>query len=167
VLTNTSGDASHYEWHFPDGTISMDESPVYVINEKERDGNLSIQLIAFSKNRKKMHLATQTIHVAPAYGKLQFWVPDVGQGYAMPDNAYARVVIKGVEGGWGIFVKKSSAPDCSYSGLLEQSGIFYLACGFYYWQADSIQDNFNWYNTPQWSGTVEVRKDVCTTVKLY
>jgi hypothetical protein len=74
-LTNTSVDAESYAWTFPNGETSTEKSINYIIPQNSNLGVQSIQLKAYSKNKKKVDTKTTFIIVKTAeMGTATFWL---------------------------------------------------------------------------------------------
>jgi hypothetical protein len=146
-LTNTSTDAETYKWTFADGTIGNLESYNYITDDSDPAATLTFKLEAFSKNGKKTSETTKTVTLKAATGNVTFWQM-TGSGYG--DTAVELSGLTSI-----ITSEYDATPDCGATGC----GVFTnIKVGTYNYTASD--------GTAEWTGTVTVKKNSCTTIEL-
>jgi hypothetical protein len=146
-LTNTSVDASSYLWTCPNGQTLTAENIDYTTDVNTPAGTLTFTLLASSANGKKNATATKTVTITAAKGNAIFWQL-TGSGHSV-----TVVSVNGITS--NITSEYSSAPSCGAAGCAVFND---LEIGTYNFGASD--------GTVNWSGTVTITKDGCTTKKL-
>ena len=146
-LTNTSLDGETYKWTFPDGTTGTIANYDYITNETDPTATLTFKLEAFSKNGKKTNETSKTVNIKAATGNVTFWQM-TGSGYGE-----TTVQLSGISS--TITTENDAAPSCGASGCAVFNSI---KVGTYNYTATD--------GTVEWSGSVKVNKNGCTTIEL-
>ena len=145
-LTNTSIDGSTFKWTLPDGQTSASKNLDYTLNVNQQDATLSFKLEAISKNGSKTDEATKLIAVKAATGQATIWTSNSNVN---PISVYIDNISAGT-----ITSSYNGTPDCGSLGCVTAT----LKVGTH---AVSASDgNFNW------TGTVNVVRDGCSTLVL-
>ena len=146
-LTNTTLNGKSFKWTMPDGQILNSESVDYTTSQNNGNTPLLFKLEAFSKNGKKTSEVAKSIPMSPATGNVTFW-QITNSGYSI-----TTVSLNGLTS--DITSEYNSSPTCADSG----NATFYnLEVGDYSFTATD--------GTYNWSGTVQITKDGCTSMQL-
>jgi len=138
LFTNTSQDATNYDWDFGDGNTSNETSPNHVYNTEE-ENDYSIELIAFND----LVCSDTSIQTIKTKEKLIYYVPNSftpdGDNY---NNTFLPVMTSGINlsdyqltiyNRWGEIIFTSTESTIGWNGMFNGVNV---AIGTYTWKLE-------------------------------
>jgi hypothetical protein len=144
-LTNTSQDASKYQWTMPDGQTTTSFNVEYTPNINLSSQTLIFKLKALSRNGEKISYAQRSVSLVAATGQLTLWTNT---------NYQISIDIDGVPSGT-ITSYYNSQPPCGSSGCVIKE----LSVG------NHLVTGTN--GITNWNFNVTISKDQCSIYQLY
>lgn len=147
TLTNTSTNATKYEWTFADGSSSDQKDISVTLPSNLAGGNYVIKLKATTKNGKKSSETSKAIAVKPGQGNFAIWTANkLATKVTISINGSAKM-----PGTLSLF---SSFPGCGTPGCMS----YMTSTGLYSILVESGSNS--------WSGFVSVSRGQCTNFEL-